>query len=338
MPRDDALRRGDLVEVRGPSEILETLDERGTLENLPFMPEMARFCGRRFLVDRRAERVCDTVHYSGSRRPLRTVLLAELRCDGSGHGGCQAECRFLWKEAWLRRLAPGSPSSAPIPEEDLQALVDRAARPAKVPLDGEGGGKERWRCQATELPRATELLRVWDARSYLREYSTGNVTFGHFLRVMARAAVEEPMRKLGLIPEVHLPGTKTAASSDPPLNLQPGELVQVKTKQEIAATLNPQGRHRGLWFDREMVPFCGRTFRVRARIQRIIDERDGRMIELKNDCVTLEDVVCSGSLSLQRWFCPRAIYSYWRECWLRRAGPAASSAIPAEGSKDSSAV
>jgi hypothetical protein len=43
------------------------------------------------------------------------------------------------------------------------------------------------------------------------------------------------------------------------------------------------------------------------------------MIELKKaGCVTLEGVVCSGQRSLRRWFCPRQIYSYWRECWLRR--------------------
>ena len=93
------LRRADLVEVKSPSEILATLDERGALAGLPFMPEMARYCGRRFSVDRRADRICDTIHYTGSRRLHGAVLLEDLRCDGSGHDGCQAECRFFWKEA-----------------------------------------------------------------------------------------------------------------------------------------------------------------------------------------------------------------------------------------------
>jgi hypothetical protein len=31
--------------------------------------------------------------------------------------------------------------------------------------------------------------------------------------------------------------------------------------------------------------------------------------------------VCSGEWSTQRWFCPRAIYPYWRECWLERVQP-----------------
>jgi hypothetical protein len=311
----DVLRRGDLVEVRGPAEILATLDERGALEALPFMPEMVPFCGKRFVVDRRAEKLCDTIRYSGSRRPARTVLLADLRCDGSGHDGCQARCRLLWKEAWLRKVAPEVPPPAPFATTDIHALLHRTSQHVKAaPVPGDA--VVRWRCQATELSNATEHLKLWDPRTYVREYTTGNVGFGHFARVTARAAVEEPMRKLGLIPEIPLPGTRTTPEKDPALNLQPGELVQVKSREEIAATLNTEGRNRGLWFDREMMAYCGGTFRVRERIRRFIDDRDGRMVELKSDCVTLEGVVCSGELSLRRWFCPRAIYSYWRECWL----------------------
>jgi hypothetical protein len=315
----DELRRGDVVEVKSAAEILATLDEHGALEGLPFMPEMAAFCGRRYVVDRRAERICDTVHYSGSRKPPRTVLLALLRCDGSAHGGCQAECRIFWKEAWLRKVAPDSPALAPTVSRDLEVLLERTTPPVRHMVEVEGRPQPRWRCQNTELPNASEPLKLWNPHSYVREYTTGNVPLGRFLRVTARAAVEEPMRKLGLIPEIHLPGTSVGVHTDAPLDLQPGELVQVKTKEEIAATLTPQGRHRGMWFDREMMPYCGRTFRVRQRIRRFIDERTGRMIEFKNsDCVTLEGVVCSGDRSLRRWFCPREILPYWRECWLRR--------------------
>jgi hypothetical protein len=333
---DEALRRGDLVEVRSASEILATLDEDGSLDGLPFMPEMAAFCGRTFVVERRADRICDTVDYTGSRRLPQAVLLADLRCDGSGHGGCQAECRLFWKEAWLKRVsyeAAASPHTAPDP--GLAALLERTRRTARRRVEA-GTTPEPWRCQATELPHASGHVKSWDPRSYVREYATGNVDLGRFLRVTARAAITEPKRKLGLVPKVHLRGTRTQPGSDPPLNLRPGELVQVKTKEEIAATLSPKGKHRGLWFDREMLPFCGRVFRVRRRIDRIIDERDGRMIEIKNDCVTLEGVVCSGDLSVMRWFCPRAIYPYWRECWLRRID-ARSEADVAEGSTEGNA-
>jgi hypothetical protein len=44
------LYRDDLVEVKAPDEILQTLDANGALDHLPFMPEMIQFCGRRFRV------------------------------------------------------------------------------------------------------------------------------------------------------------------------------------------------------------------------------------------------------------------------------------------------
>ena len=100
------LKPGDVVEVRSAAEILETLDTDGALNGMPFMPEMTRFAGKRFTVDRRAEKICDTVSGEppNSRRLRDSVLLEDLRCDGSGHDGCQAGCRIYWKEAWLRRV------------------------------------------------------------------------------------------------------------------------------------------------------------------------------------------------------------------------------------------
>src|SRR5262245_31670104 len=113
------LRVGDLVEIRSESEILATLDEAGTLDALPFMPEMLKYCGQRVRVYKRADKTCDTIEYSGSRRMLNTVHLEGLRCNGSAHGGCQAGCLLFWKEAWLlrvdevsRRLSISDPGAA----------------------------------------------------------------------------------------------------------------------------------------------------------------------------------------------------------------------------------
>src|SRR5262245_6139967 len=95
-------RAGDLVEVRSKEEILATLDEHGCVDNMPFMPEMLQHCGQRFHVGAVAHKTCDTARqtYKG-RRLAETVHLAGLRCDGSAHGGCQAECSLFWKDIWL---------------------------------------------------------------------------------------------------------------------------------------------------------------------------------------------------------------------------------------------
>ena len=64
-----------------------------------------------------------------------------------------------------------------------------------------------------------------------------------------------------------------------------------------------------------MAAYCGRTARVQARVNRLIEESTGEMIEIKSDCIILEGVVCAADYYR---FCTRAIYSYWREIWLER--------------------
>ena len=98
----------------------------------------------------------------------------------------------------------------------------------------------------------------------------------------------------------------------------PGELVRVKSYREILQTLDETWHNRGMYFDGEMVPFCGKTFRVLKRVQQIIDERTGTLRPFKNDAIILEGVTCQARYSHCRRFCPRSIFPYWREIWLER--------------------
>jgi hypothetical protein len=312
---DARLRKGDLVEVRNAAEILATLDAKGNLESLPFMPEMISLCGRRFRVDRRAEKVCDTINSNlQSRRLIDTVLLEESRCDGSGHGQCQAECRVYWKEAWLRPVAAEDPPASgadPSVTDALRALVEAQVR-------SDDGAEPRYHCQATAMVAASVALSTTDVKPYVRELKSGNVSARTFVRVMSRAAVMQPAQRLSLLPSPPLKGPAARSPKAELLDLQPGEWVRVKSRDEIQRTLTDKGTNRGLWFDREMMALCGKVFRVRGRVARIIDEPTGKMIELTSDCIKLEGGVCSGERSVGRWFCPREIYSYFRECWLER--------------------
>ena len=314
------LRRGDVVEVRSAAEILQTLDGQGALDSLPFMPEMIPYCGRRFTVDRRADKVCDTINSNlQSRRLDATVFLDDLRCDGSGHGGCQAECRFYWKEAWLRRVEPDSTSTRSSNPDGAAALRARVEAHTTNSLEG---SELRYRCQVTEMVAASIPLSTTDPRPYVQELRSGNVSTGTFVRVMSRAAVVQPLHRLNLLPMPPIKGTSAKSPQPPPLDLQPGEWVRVKSRAEIQQMLTDKGTNRGLWFDREMMAFCGQVLQVRGRVDRIIEEPTGKMIELTTDCIKLEKGWCSGEYSTGRWFCPREIYSYFRECWLERVdGP-----------------
>jgi hypothetical protein len=314
------LKAGDVVEVRTPGEILSTLDGDASADAMPFMPEMLEHAGRRFTVSARAEKVCDTVS-GGFPRSLRlrdTVLLDDLRCDGSAHGGCQAGCRLYWKESWLRRIEPGDEEGERDPQDGAAALAEVATAATRAVRDVGGAPKERYRCQATEALQASEPLPRYGVRQHLRELRVGNVGLGRFLRVAARGLTGPIRRRLRLLRWQPLPPSEVTVPTTVDLQLKPGDLVEVRSTEEISRTVDEQGKTRGLAFDWEMVPYCGGRYRVQDRVERIINEGTGEMIEIKSDCVILDGVVCRGDHSNCRWFCPRAIYPFWREAWLRR--------------------
>ena len=183
----------------------------------------------------------------------------------------------------------------------------------------QGHAEERYFCQATEILRATTPLWWWDARHYVKDLASGNVRLREFVKYVLIAAFNVIVRlhpRMRLYP--HMPGLAPEKTPTEVLNLQPGELVQIRSKDEIMHTLNTKRRNRGLWFDVEMEAFCGETFRVLRRVEKIIDDKTGRLLNLPSDCIILEEVVCSGCLSRYRLFCPRSIYPYWREIWLKR--------------------
>jgi len=353
------LRAGEWVEVRSADAILATLDADGRLDGMPFMPEMFAFCGRRFRVWKRAHKTCDTVNNAGGRRVHAAVHLDDVRCDGREHGGCEAACLIFWKEAWLTRVdgrSDASGASSPVsslPQRDRRSItvddVNRAACPSGSPNTPDAV----YACQATLLPQATTFLPWWDVRQYIEDYTSGNVSLWQLIsggayvcyyglvtltgRISGRAAktlmraydafqirrggVPYP-RRTGTVP----PGTKTPSC---PQRFRSGDLIKVRTYEEILATLDWNNKNRGLYFDAEEVPYCSETRRVRSTVSRILDERTGRMIELKERNVILDGAICQGRYSDHRMFCPRAIFSIWRETWLEPADGDPRTATPA---------
>ena len=72
-------------------------------------------------------------------------------------------------------------------------------------------------------------------------------------------------------------------------------MVRIKTKEEIVRTLDVNNRNRGMSFDPDMVAYCGQQARVLRRVERVIDERTGRLLSMKRACIVLEDVTCRES-------------------------------------------
>ena len=336
---------GDWVEIRSKSEILATLDNNGRLEGLPFMPHMFQFCGRRFQVQKRGHKACDTVSGNYANRAIPNGVLLELRCDGSAFDGCQAACLIVWKEAWL---SPVSGRDAPMIRRNVEELpgrgvasaagctIDDVIAGARVPQNGKAG-ETRYVCQATELLNYTTPMKNWDARQYVEDYRSGNASLKQVISVLSFAGFQKiarakhlggPARWLydfvqslrGGTPYPRKPGTLRPGEISPvsDIDLKPGELVRVKALDQILATVSPQNMHRGMSFDVEMVPYSGKVFRVRDRVAKFVDERTGLMKRLKTPAVILEGVTCGGRYSNRRWLCPRGIFPWWREVWLER--------------------
>ena len=224
------LRPGDVVEVRSAAEILATLDRDARLDKMPFMPEMIAHTGRRYRVTRRVDKICDTIADSGSRRMHDTVYLEDLRCDGSGHGGCQAGCKLYWKEAWLRRV--DDDSGAINASDGSSRSLSASRRPGRGRCArSEASRSEVWRCQATEAFNASEPLKTSDLAAVLARADE---------RQFRSAAFRRPrgprIRHGDCIPSRPAEAASVARSRKPstpvePLNLQPGDLVQVRSPE-----------------------------------------------------------------------------------------------------------
>lgn len=300
------LRPGDMVEVRPPAEILQTLDGDGTLERLPFMPEMVEFCGKRFRVSKRVVKTCFYGTRSGMRRfPAEDVVLLEgLRCSGEAHDGCQKACTIFWREAWLRKVDDLATGPSSVDLESSKWL--RARLKAKA-------GPETYFCQSSEILNASVELSRWErftkCFSEVRAGNCGVLEMAHRMGVgmfwKARRAL------LG----VYVHGTQRSTPVET-LNLRPGEWVEIKPLPAVAETLNERGYNRGLYFTPAMGQACGEKHRVERRIEKIIVDGTGEMRKLRNTAY-LEGSMC-GCSHVAFGGCPRGEFAYWREIWLRR--------------------
>jgi hypothetical protein len=308
--------------VRNADEIFSTLDGRGRLDGVPFMPEMTKYCGRRFRVFKRADKTC--AGDGRVRRMYNAVHLENLRCDGAAHGGCQAGCLMYWKEAWLERVESGRSTKLRKLNPGEEAFVAETLI-ASTEAEGSTAAERIYQCQATEVPRASTPLRMRQLDQFprdVRNWSVLKVARGLVLEAckwyqrLSRRFLPKPLLIAGgrEYPSIEgrLEKTETPTGK---LDLMPGDLVRIKSKDDIVATLDYTNRNRGLTFEDEMVEYCGRTARVAARVERLIDEKTGRMINIKADCIILEGVVCTANFHR---FCTLSIYPYWREVWLER--------------------
>lgn len=177
-------------------------------------------------------------------------------------------------------------------------------------------------CQLEELPHAGEKLGSTEL---------GLIRSARRLGRLTSSVLRPPVIAIDLAVRA---GKPTSAAATPgrrePLNLQPGERVRVRSRDEIEAALDAHDRCAGLSCMPTMDRFVGRTSTVRKRIDRFFDERTRTMLRVR-DVVILDDVFCEAALTsdVGDGGCQRTCFLFWKEDWLERpdarptSGPAA---------------
>lgn len=291
-----SVKESTWARVRSFAEIERTLDSEGRTEGLPFMPEMLDFCGRAFRV-RKAANIC----LGGYRRIERVWHLEGPRCSGAAHGGCQAQCLLYWHESWLESAfnSPSAQTSSRSPINLLHCF---------------DSSTNRYTCQLTEAGRLGTRLSEPTLREHVNSYLTGRLRWSD---VRALAAFCYSRLLFALLRRVNWPSREPEKIVNRELRV--GDVVKVRSRASVLRSLNKEGFHKGLSFRPDMLRFCGRTFRIMARVDRIIDEYTGELREIKNTCYILDGVMCEGEWKL----CTRMELYYWRRQWLEKVADAA---------------
>ena len=97
--------------------------------------------------------------------------------------------------------------------------------------------------------------------------------------------------------------------------LKKGDLVRVRSKEEIESTLNHLGQLKGCSFMDAMLPYCGTIQHVLKPMERFVDERD-LCVKKCSGLVLLEGVMCQGTTQFGR--CDRSCLMFWRQEWLQK--------------------
>ena len=95
-----------------------------------------------------------------------------------------------------------------------------------------------------------------------------------------------------------------------PLNLKAGEWIEVRSREEVLATLDQRARLDNLPFMPEMLDYCGKQLRVFKRADKACDNIEPWSIRRMKNAVHLEGVRCNGE---EHDGCQAGCLIFWHE-------------------------
>lgn len=190
------------------------------------------------------------------------------------------------------------------------AVAVNRTKLVSIALEPRGDRVDEFYCQTSDLigpsrkyPRVFTM--VYQLRNNLRQHGLLKTSKKAWSKLFSSSAVVGP--------QLALPAVGKEDYSHV-LRLQPGEWVEVKSREEINQTLDPTGKTRGLGFMPEMWDYCGVRLRVLKKVEKICLENTARTVRRLENTVILDGAYCKGS----GIGCDRACFYFWRECWLKR--------------------
>lgn len=120
---------------------------------------------------------------------------------------------------------------------------------------------------------------------------------------------------------------KKAKELAPVVPFSKGDLVRVRSREEIQATLDPFKELRGCAFLPEMYQYCDTIQQVYKSMQRFLDERDYKVKKARG-VILLDNVICSGTPTFGE--CDRCCFFFWREEWLEKVEVSYAGTCPRE--------
>lgn len=101
------------------------------------------------------------------------------------------------------------------------------------------------------------------------------------------------------------------------IQINPGDLVRVRPKEEIEGMLDYRGTYKGCPFIEGMYAHCGQTYKVLKNASYFYDELKEKLCKCK-DLVVLDGTICYGKQKLYSTKCDLLCCFFWHKEWLEK--------------------
>lgn len=290
---------GDRVYVKSKDKILKLLSPDHKKDGCLFMDQMFSFCGQSYQVKKVVYHFFDEHRYKLYKTLMPLYILDDLRCNNVGESSqpkCNRSCYFLWHEGWIEDVASANPheTKKKLPNKPCDMAKEKIQPIKGIPF-----------CQLTNIHDLAQKNSWFNdiLQMCTKILRTGKRTL--------KFALNRVYRKLR-------PHTVTESQKEHISEyIQEGDIVRVKSRDEISRLLDDRDKYKRLLFIDEMYEFCDKEYKVLKLIDVFYDETQNKMCRSKN-VVILENVTCSGRQRLYRMKCDRNCFFFWHTAWLKK--------------------